>query len=177
METTERIVNSYCNFVLGWFTIQNISCEGHKEIDILAINPQGRGKNRRFHIECSVSISQVYSKISARKYDPELRKQRTQYARQRMSIGFFVKEKFGSPDIKEKLAEYGFENDNYTKVIVAWGWQDEAEVIATKKGIELWSFRDILNELKEELKDCGKHLDDDTLRTIQLIGKAEKGKS
>jgi hypothetical protein len=76
MQTTERIVNSYCNYVKGWFTIQNVACDGHQEIDILAINPRGRGKKRRYHIECSVSISQAYSKLTAKPFNEDLWKQR-----------------------------------------------------------------------------------------------------
>jgi len=39
METTEKIVESYCRYVKGWFTIPNIKCAGHYEIDLLAIEP------------------------------------------------------------------------------------------------------------------------------------------
>lgn len=91
METTERIVNSYCNDVRGWFTIQNIKCYGQQEIDILAIDPNGRGKKKRYHIECSVSISQAYSRLTARQYDEELRKQRV-WSWSCMYLGFSPRE-------------------------------------------------------------------------------------
>lgn len=175
MQTTERIVNSYCNYVKGWFTIQNISCDGHQEIDILAINPRGKGKNRRYHIECSVSISQAYSKLTAKPFSEDLWKQRVHQARERMTIGYFDKKKFKSPFVVKKLAEFGFEGDNYTRAIVAWGWQDGVEEVAAKKGIELWSFTDdVLAELTKKLDGSGTFFDDDTCRTIQLIAKAQK---
>lgn len=178
METTERIVNSYCNYVEGWFTIQNIGCAGHQEIDILAINPKARGKKKRYHIECSVSISQAYSKLTNNPYDDELRKQRVHVARQRMTIGYFAEQKFGSPHVTAKLAEYGFEGDNYTKAIVAWGWRNWVAEAAAEEGIELWSFTSrILDQLTNKLGSCSGYFDDDTCRTIQLITKAQKASS
>jgi hypothetical protein len=36
METTEKIVESYCRYVKQLFTIPNIKCEGQYEIDLLA---------------------------------------------------------------------------------------------------------------------------------------------
>ncbi|MFP5260339.1 MAG: hypothetical protein ACLGJB_00355 [Blastocatellia bacterium] len=36
METTEKIVESYCRYVKQWFTIPNIKCKGQYEIDLLA---------------------------------------------------------------------------------------------------------------------------------------------
>ena len=38
METTEKIVESYCRYVRRWFTIPNIKCQGQYEIDLLAID-------------------------------------------------------------------------------------------------------------------------------------------
>ena len=37
METTEKIVESYCRYVKQWFTIPNIKCEGQYEVDLLAV--------------------------------------------------------------------------------------------------------------------------------------------
>ena len=122
METTERIVNSYCNYVEGWFTIQNIGCAGHQEIDILAINP--RDAERRSVTISNVAYPSHKPKLTNNPYDDELRKQRVHVARQRMTIGYFAEQKFGSPHVTAKLAEYGFEGDNYTKAIVAWGWRN-----------------------------------------------------
>jgi hypothetical protein len=35
METTEKIVESYCRYMNGWFTISNIKCPSQYEIDLL----------------------------------------------------------------------------------------------------------------------------------------------
>lgn len=65
METTEKIVESYVRHVKGWATISNIRCAGQNEIDLLAINPVTLD---RYHIETSVSGSQVYSKLTAKPF-------------------------------------------------------------------------------------------------------------
>ena len=173
METTEKIVNSYCNYILGLATIQNIKCEGQHEIDILAVDPKKRGKNSRYHIECSVSLS-GYSKITAKPFSEEKRKQRVPAPGQRMTIGNFIERKFDNPQVLVRLGDYGFEEGKYRRVIVAMGWTDEAEERAKKAGIELWAFDDILHELAEALEGSKKYFDDDTLRTIQLFLKSQK---
>ena len=38
METTEKIVESYCRYVKGWFTLPNIKCAGQYEVDLLAVD-------------------------------------------------------------------------------------------------------------------------------------------
>lgn len=38
METTEKVVESYCRYVRQWFTIPNIKCRGQYEIDLLAVD-------------------------------------------------------------------------------------------------------------------------------------------
>ena len=62
METTERIVESYCRYVKGWFTISNIKCSGQYEVDLLAIEALSDKRLKRYHIESGVSISGAYSK-------------------------------------------------------------------------------------------------------------------
>jgi hypothetical protein len=91
-----------------------------------------------------------------------------------MTIGYFVEKKFGKPAAIEKLQEYGFVPGNYTKVVVAAGWQTGVEEVAAADGIVLWSFYDILEQLGEKLGNSSVYYDDDTCRTIQLMMKAQK---
>src|SRR4030042_778865 len=63
----------------------------------------------------------------------------------------------------------GFKVGNYKKVIVTWGWTDEAAKEAEREGIELWDFRDILSAIAGACRDSRSYFADDTLRTIQLL--------
>src|SRR5438874_13037332 len=49
METTEKIVESYCRYVKQWFTIPNIKCRGQYEIDLLAVDTTSPKKMGRYH--------------------------------------------------------------------------------------------------------------------------------
>lgn len=80
METTEKIVEAYVRYVKRWATIPNIRCDGQFGIDLLAIDPVTLA---RYHIETSVSGSQVFSKLTAKQFDPALLYQR----RERMTRG------------------------------------------------------------------------------------------
>jgi len=50
METTEKIVESYCRYVKRWFTISNIKCQGQYEIDLLAIDASSIFNNSKMII-------------------------------------------------------------------------------------------------------------------------------
>ena len=91
METTEKIVEAYVRYVKGWATIPNVRCDGQHEIDLIAIDPLGL---ERYHIETSVSVSQSFSRLTTRAFDPELVKQRVSMAGQRRTLGFFIERKF-----------------------------------------------------------------------------------
>ena len=69
METTEKIVESYCRYVRNWFTSPNIKCSGQYEIDLLAVDPSDT-RLGRYHVESGVSISGAHSKLTgnARSY-------------------------------------------------------------------------------------------------------------
>ena len=107
METTEKIVDSYCRYVKGWFTIPNIKCKGQYEIDLLAVDISGPEGIKRYHIECGVSISGSYSKLTAKEFSREDIKKRTQQAGQRRTIGYFIERKFGQQEVLDRLSEYG----------------------------------------------------------------------
>jgi hypothetical protein len=169
METTEKIVDSYCRYVKGWFTIPNIKCPAQYEVDLLAVDAASSGRIKRYHIECGVSISGSYSKLTDKEFSTELLKQRLQQSGQRRTIGYFIERKFGPKEVIDKLQEYGFKKDSYTRVIVTWGWTPEAEKKAKKNKVELWDFRDILREIADTCRGNKTYFTDDTLRTIQLF--------
>lgn len=169
METTEKIVEAYVRYVKGWATIPNIKCKGQYEIDLLAMDPLTLS---RYHIESGVSISGAHSKLTAKPFDPQALKKRVEKASQRRTLGYFVERKFGAPEVVARLASYGFQKGNYSKVIVSWGWTDDAEQEAEELGILLWDFRDMLQAIAQEVGKGRAYHSDDTLRTLQLFHKA-----
>ena len=170
METTEKIVEAYCRHIKNFFTISNVKV-GNDEIDLLAMDASKKTILKRYHIETSISISKNFSKLTAEKFNEEDYKTYKK-AQQRRTMGFFLTKKFKAKDHAEKLKEFGFEEENYTKVIVSWGWTDEAKKIADKNKIELWDFRRILKEIAEVTKKQRSYFKDDTLRTLQLYVKS-----
>ena len=108
METTEKIVEAYCQYEKGWFTIPNIKCSGQLEIDLLAIESSSDEELRRYHIESGVSISGAYSKLTAKPFSTEILKQRTKQAGQRRTLGYFRDRKFNSLEILSELEKFGF---------------------------------------------------------------------
>src|SRR5215213_8655057 len=171
METTERIVESYCRYVKQWFTIPNIKCKGQYEIDLLAVDTTSR-KIKRYHVECGDSISGNYSKLTAKNFSTNDLKIRIKQAGQRRTMGYFIHRKFELPEVKAELEKYGFVDGNYSKVIATWGWTPEAKEIADESDIELWDFRILLQEIAAACKDNRTYFTDDTARTIQLFAKA-----
>ncbi len=169
METTEKIVESYCRYVNGWFTIPNIKCSGQYEIDLLAIETRRDGTVRRYHIESGVSISGGYSKLTAKPYSPDDLKIRVKQAGQRRTLGYFRDRKFGAPEVTKELRQRGFKKGNYTRIVVTWGWTDEAKQQADEEGIELWDFRSLMHQIADSCRVGKTYFTDDTLRTIQLF--------
>lgn len=174
METTEKIVESYCRYVKGWFTISNITCLGQYEIDLLALDPLSKADIKRYHIECGVSISGAYSKLTGKGFSEELLKKRSTQSGQRRTVGYFIQRKFGPKQVLSELEKYGFKKGNYTKIVVTWGWTLQAKQKADRERIILWDFRDILNETAESCRGKKTYFRDDTLRTVQLFLKRGK---
>jgi hypothetical protein len=174
METTEKIVESYCRYVKDWFTISNIKCSGQYEIDLLAVEASSNGEPKRYHIESGVSISHAYSKLTAKPFSSEELKQRIKQAGQRRTLGYFRDRKFGLPEVTAELKKYGFRKGNYSKIIVTWGWTEEAKKQADQAGIILWDFRDIIREIAETFHRTRTYFTDDTLRTIQLFVRTQQ---
>lgn len=173
METTERIVESYCRYVKGWFTISNLKCAGQYEIDLLAIEVTPEARIRRYHIESGVSVSGPFSKLTAKPFSQEKLKERLQQSGQRRTVGYFIHRKFGPREVVGEIARFGFKPSHYTKVIVTWGWEEEARVEAERNDIVLWDFRQILTEIAQTCRGSKAYFGDDTLRTIQLIERSK----
>jgi len=171
METTEKIVEAYCRYIKGWATIPNLKCAGQYEIDLLAIDLNSLD---RYHIEAGVSISGAHSGLTAKPFSPDALKERTKEAAQRRTLGYFVDRKFGLPEVMQTVRKYGFEPGKYQKVIVTWGWEDEAKSQADQQGIVLWDFRDLMREIGKTFEKDRTYFIDDTLRTLQLFGRAAK---
>jgi hypothetical protein len=176
METTEKIVESYCRYVKQWFTIPNIKCEGQYEVDLLAVDTTSPKNLSRYHIECGVSISGSYSKLTAKPFSTEQLRIRVQQAGQRRTIGFYIERKFDKAQVLAELKKYGFVPGNYQRIIVTWGATDDAQIVAEKCGIQLWDFRDLLQEIAAAYRDHKTYFTDDTARTIQLYAMAAEGR-
>ena len=164
METTEKIVEAYVRYVKRWATIPNIRCDGQFEIDLLAIDPISL---ERYHIESGVSVSGSFSALTAKPYDPGDLKIRVKIAGARRTLGYFIERKFDSRSVIARLADYGFKPGNYRKVIVTWGWTEEARK-ANPEDVILWDFRDLIYQIAEASGPQRSHFTDDTIRTLQL---------
>ncbi len=171
METTERIVEAYVRHVLGCATLPNLRCPGQNEIDLLAIHPKTL---ERYHIETSVSIASGFDKLTGKLFDPDVARTRVGGPQQRRTVGFFHQRKFSPVGVLATLAEYGFEEGDYQRVIVTWGWTLDAKEQADQLGLVLWDFREIVDKIAERVgKGSGYH-GDDTLRTLHLFTLAQK---
>jgi hypothetical protein len=168
METTEKIVEAYVRYVKKWATIPNIKCQGQFEVDLLAFDPVNI---KRYHIESSISVSGGFSKLTGGSFSPDTLKQRTKQASQRRTVGYFRDRKFTAPGVLTELANYGFNEGNYERIIVTWGWTEDAKKQSDKANITLWHFGDMINEITG-IADSETYFSDDTVRTLQLIIKA-----
>jgi hypothetical protein len=173
METTERIVEAYVRYVRRWFTLPNVRCSGQLEIDLLAIDTTTRPYGR-YHIETGVSISGGFSKLTALPFSVDDLKTRVKAPAQRRTIDFFVERKFQPHAVRDKLLEYGFTEANHRKVIVSWGWTDDARSLAEARGITLWHLGDLMHEIAELTVNKRIYFTDDTMRTLQLMAMGEK---
>ena len=70
--------------------------------------------------------------------------------------------------------KYGFDLENYSKIIVSWGWEPTVKDEADNHGIQLWDFRNILKEIAASYESKRIYFTDDTLRTLQLFARATK---
>lgn len=61
-------------------------------------------------------------------------------------MGYFIHRKFELPEVQEELRKYGFENGNYSKVIVTWVWTPEAKEVVDDA---LLPFREEVNSRQQ----------------------------
>lgn len=176
METTEKIVESYCRYVKQWFTITNIKCHGQYEIDLLAVDTKNPTALDRYHIECGVSISGGFSKLTTKEFSPERLKQRVEAAGQRRTLDYFIERKFNIMEVHKEIAKYGFVPGNYKRIIVTWDATHHARELAAEQDIELWYFPHLLHEIADAHGEHRTYFTDDTARTIQLFAMASKSK-
>ena len=176
METTEKIVESYCRYVKRWFTIPNIKCKGQYEIDLLAVDTKSPDGLHRYHVECGVSISGAYSKLTDKPFSTEKLKTRVLQAGQRRTMDYFIDRKFMLTEVVAELRRYGFRPGNYQRVIVTWGATPQAQAVAKKHRVELWGFPEILREIAAKNKSQRTYFTDDTARTIQLFAMATESR-
>jgi hypothetical protein len=173
LETTEKIVEAYVRYTKGWFTLPNIRCTGQFEIDLLAIDPSDQPRGR-YHIESGVSISGGFARLTSKEFSQAKLKIRVETAGQRRTLGFFVDRKFNQPSVVEKLVEFGFKPGNYRKIVVSWGWDSDVPARAAALGVDLWDFRDILQDISHRSAAKSSYFTDDTMRTLQLMAKATR---
>ena len=139
---------------------------------VSAIPGDGLTSLERYHIESGVSVSGSYSALTAKPYDPEGLKIRVKIAGTRRTLGYFIERKVGSACVIKRLADYGFVPGKYSKVIVTWGWTDEAARKAKSEDVTLWDFRDLIDEIAKASRQQRSHFTDDTIRTLELYMRA-----
>lgn len=164
METTERIVEAYCRYIKHWFTIPDIRVKNN-EIDLIAVDKDGN----KAHIEIGVSISGGFSKLKNVGREAGEEKQSVD----RTNLGYFETKKFGSNEIVKELRDiYGFGDDSYKKIIVAWAAEEEVVKSAAENGIDVWLLPDLIEEIEEKFGRENGYYRDDTIRTLHLAAKA-----
>jgi hypothetical protein len=108
-------------------------------------------------------------------FDPALLKVRVQKPKMRRTLGYFIEHKFGTPSVIKKLGEYGSKPNAYKRIVVTWDCTAEAKVAAVEAKIELWDFRQIMQDIARSIKLTPSYFIDDTLRTISLYARALNG--
>jgi hypothetical protein len=131
----------------------NIKLKGNKEIDLLAIDPI---KLERYHIEVRAWTDR---RMKLRHED----------------LGYFQREKFEHPIVKQKIHEL-FGDSDYHKVLVVWNTEDNFKVlpkIAEKEySIEIWRLKDMIHHFTKRKITSGSR--DDVLRLMELIALEER---
>jgi hypothetical protein len=153
MHPNEHLIEQYVRIVKKWFTVTNLKLPGNKEIDILALDSTGVC----YHIEVEIHKTGL-------QWGPE------------GSDGYSVKEykekKFskGITDFIKK--EYGVEK--VKDIWVCWGVHPKKKEIAYSEAnlreIEIWEFKDKVNELWERIGSA--HYGDDIIQSLSIIKEA-----
>lgn len=170
MEASEKVVESYFRYVKGYFTIPNLRCGGQKEVDLIGMKGSAVSV-QRIHVEVSVVTSGAFKRLNTKPYSEANKRTRSGSASERVKIGYFVESKFNDQNVLSALKDYGFSENNYEKIIVAWDWEQAVEPIANMNGIKLLRFKDILREMLDFFGNKKSYFSDDTVRLLQLLKK------
>ena len=168
MNAAERIVEAYFRNIRSIFTRTSVKGVGQVELDIVGVDSR-KSPPTFFHIESSVSISSGYSKITNKEFSPSEAKLRQKAAGQRTTAGFFIEKKFFARDVIETLKQIGCNTRNLKRIVVSWGFDDEAREALKDKDIECLTMGEILQELADYLAQETRDIDSDILRTLQLF--------
>ena len=166
METTEKIVEAYCRYIKGWFTLPNLRVE-NTEVDLIAQDKDGN----YYHIEVHVSVSGAFLKLTAQLYTANEEQTRAKAAGARNKIGFYVEKKFAGFRMVELFKQIGIDYAKVQKIIVAWDAQPEAVQEAEQHSIGVWLMPDLIREMLASVKRSKAYYSDDTMRTIQIVGR------
>ncbi len=172
MNAAEKIVKAYFEYVRGVFTRTSLRGRGQAELDIVGVNPSKKPPVY-YHIESTVSISSVYSKITNKPYSFTEEKDRQKKAGQRRTAGFFIEKKFFTKEVESILKKAGCMLDALQRVVVAWEFDEDAKKVLEGKGIECLTMKQIFQELASQLAEETCDIDSDILRTIQLFVRAK----
>ncbi|MCD5409448.1 MAG: hypothetical protein LRZ87_01595 [Methanocellales archaeon] len=114
MRVEESIVETYVRFVKKWFTITNIKCRNNKEIDILAVDPNGN----KYHVEVTVYLDGWPLEIEEKE------------RKNVVTVKWYSEYKFRDKYVREKIKEFFGSNGfkSYKRILVYW---------KIKKGINL----------------------------------------
>lgn len=171
MKATEQIVRSYYEHIHGLYTRPNIKGCGQCELDLIAVKTAPVVEY--WHVETTVSIADGFSRISNDKYDPEKEKERVQSAAQKKTAGYFIEKKFYAQQVMDTYQILGMENEKVKRVVVAWDFEDSAATALRDRGIEPKSIKTIFQELANHLSLETSDLDNDILKTLQLLVRAK----
>lgn len=184
MNTAEKIVESYFRHCLDCFTMSDVKVEAgnNRQLDLVAIHlPMGEA----YHVETTVKIAG---------FCPTLEKLRTAFEHKFFGApranakptGDHALGKNYRPAINRTYKRLGLTPSKVRRVYVCWtvNGVDDEELEDFCRGfsrryhlgrnpIQVWSFRDrILPELVEAVGTS--NYDDDALRTLSLLGAAER---
>ena len=172
MNAAERIVEAYFRYVRGIFTRTAVRGAGQVELDIIGVDTS-KSPPVFFHIESSVSISSVYSRITDKPFSPSEARQRQKMAGQRKTAEFFIAKKFFSDEVLATLKQVGGKTKDLKRVLVSWEFDNEARRVLEGKSIECLTMKKIFQELADYLAEVTCDIDSEILRTLQLFVRSQ----
>ena len=165
MRVEEKLVEEYVRYVKGWFTMSNIKCKNNKEIDLLAIAPNGD----KYHIETTIYLDGWPLEIEERG------------RKNVVTVRWYSEYKFLDKNVREKIKEiFGADDLNsYKRVMVYWKIKEGITMEEIKKEAEknhiddIWLLPDIIRELSTLLENGELKDNVDVFRMIRLVSEAK----